>query len=237
MGFAFRCRAWLYCRCSLCARRRRTRSRRGRRNRHGRRRRRNPERRPRCAPGRPIFVPKAKSWNDPPAPNPLSPVRPLPVDPPVPQPVDPPVPQPVDPPVPQPVDPPVPQPVDPPVPQPVDPPVPQPVDPPVPQPFNPAFNTSCCGNILITGSAPSVLFWERDASLPAAVVQATVYAPPDNAAPLRLLIESDGRLELDVAPGNTVNYLGQGIRRLLATVPDAGPSTYAEGRYAVSVHR
>jgi len=197
MGFAFRCRAWLYCRCSLCARRRRTRSRRGRRNRHGRRRRRNPERRPRCAPGRPIFVPKAKSWNDPPAPNPLSPVRPLPVDPPV----------------------------------------PQPVDPPVPQPFNPAFNTSCCGNILITGSAPSVLFWERDASLPAAVVQATVYAPPDNAAPLRLLIESDGRLELDVAPGNTVNYLGQGIRRLLATVPDAGPSTYAEGRYAVSVHR
>ena len=229
MGFAFRCRAWLYCRCSLCARRRRTRSRRGRRNRHGRRRRRNPERRPRCAPGRPIFVPKAKSWNDPPAPNPLSPVRPLPVDPPVPQPVDPPVPQPVDPPVPQPVDPPVPQPVDPPV--------PQPVDPPVPQPFNPAFNTSCCGNILITGSAPSVLFWERDASLPAAVVQATVYAPPDNAAPLRLLIESDGRLELDVAPGNTVNYLGQGIRRLLATVPDAGPSTYAEGRYAVSVHR
>jgi len=82
-----------------------------------------------------------------------------------------------------------------------------------------------------------VLIWEREASMRIASVQATVYARPDNAEPLRLLIESEGVLETDVAPGNTINYLGERIRRLMVTVPGAGPTTWAEGKYAVSVNR
>lgn len=112
---------------------------------------------------------------------------------------------------------------------------PRPSDPPAARPDGPSFTQSCCGNILITAGTPGVLIWERDPSMRVAVVQATVYALPDNAEPLRLLIESDESIELDVAPGNTVNYLSPRIRRLLVTVPDAGPSTYAEGKYAVSV--
>jgi len=112
-----------------------------------------------------------------------------------------------------------------------------PDDPPNSRPADPPFTQSCCGNILITGGAPDVLIWERDPSLQVGSVQATVYARPENTEPIRLLIESDAPLEMDIAPGNTVNYLGHRIRRLRVTVPNAGPSTCAEGKYAVIVNR
>ncbi|REK56571.1 MAG: hypothetical protein C6W55_07430 [Thermobacillus sp.] len=105
-----------------------------------------------------------------------------------------------------------------------------------PNTANSAFTQTCCGNILITGDTPGVLIWERDASLRVSAVQATVYARPENTEPIRLLIEADELLEMDVAPGNTVNYLGHRIRRLRVTVPGAGPATFAEGKYAVTVN-
>jgi hypothetical protein len=39
---------------------------------------------------------------------------------------------------------------------------------------------------------------------------------------------------MDVLPGNTVNFLGNRVKRIYVSVHNPGPATYAEGKYSIS---
>ncbi|WP_326072542.1 S-Ena type endospore appendage [Paenibacillus alba] len=107
-----------------------------------------------------------------------------------------------------------------------------PVDPPIPSPSI-VVEKECCGNILIQGIQPPFLIWEADVDAAITVAQLSIYCDSSSTDALEVEIEGAEKKHLSVSPGNTNNYIGQGITSIRISSKEQ-TMTYVEGKYVIS---
>ncbi|WP_343223639.1 S-Ena type endospore appendage [Paenibacillus oenotherae] len=108
-----------------------------------------------------------------------------------------------------------------------------PVDP-AKKPGNRLVEKECCGNLLIQGKQPGFQIWGAAVELGNRVAQISVYSNPTSTDILEVEIEGTEKGHLYVPPGNTVNFLSQGIQSVKISV-QGNEHTYVEGKYVVSI--
>ncbi|WP_438351094.1 S-Ena type endospore appendage [Paenibacillus sp. FA6] len=99
-------------------------------------------------------------------------------------------------------------------------------------PSNLIVEKECCGNILIQGIQPVFQIWETDIDSNISVVQISIYSNPSSTDTLEIEINSEERKLLYIPPGNTTNFVGQGIKSIMISSQGSN-STYIEGKYNI----
>lgn len=92
----------------------------------------------------------------------------------------------------------------------------------------------CCGNILIEGKLSGLQIWETDVDAASTIVQVSVYSNSSSTGELEIEITGDEKRRLNLPPGNTTHFLGQGIRSVSLYSRD-NEHTYIEGKYVISL--
>lgn len=111
-------------------------------------------------------------------------------------------------------------------------PIPPCVDP-VKQPCNCIVEKECCGNILIQGNQTGFNIWETDIESEIKVVQITIYSSSSSTDTLDVEIEGSETKHMNVPPGNTINFIGQGIKSVKVSAAE-NELKYIEGKYVIS---
>lgn len=120
--------------------------------------------------------------------------------------------------------------------KPIDPVTPvDPIDPPDPvkPPSNIIVEKECCGNLLIQGVQPGFQIWQSDVESNLIVAQITIYCSPASTEAIEVEALGDERKHMYIPPGNTTNFVGQGIK-LIKVLTQGNKHTYVEGKYNIS---
>ncbi|WP_341277911.1 S-Ena type endospore appendage [Paenibacillus sp. FSL H8-0537] len=91
----------------------------------------------------------------------------------------------------------------------------------------------CCGNVLIQGKQPEFLIWEADVDSQTTIAQISIFSDAASTDALNVDINGDELKRIIVLPGNTSNFIGQGVKSVRLSV-QGNDFTYVEGKYVIS---
>ncbi|MGO4185798.1 S-Ena type endospore appendage [Paenibacillus sp. MCAF9] len=91
----------------------------------------------------------------------------------------------------------------------------------------------CCGNILLQGNLTGLQIWETDIEAKVKLAQITIYSSPSSTDPLEVEIVGTETKLMIVPPGNTVNFIGEGIKSVKVSAK-GNELLYIEGKYVIS---
>ncbi|ANY69098.1 hypothetical protein BBD42_23395 [Paenibacillus sp. BIHB 4019] len=87
--------------------------------------------------------------------------------------------------------------------------------------------------MLVQGKQPEFLIWEADVDSQTTIAQISVFSNATSTDALNIDINGEEQKRIVVLPGNTSNFIGQGVKSVKISV-QGNDFTYVEGKYVIS---